>query len=39
LLNDTAERQRRSEASRAHVKDFSWQAHWNGLQRIYQSLS
>jgi len=39
LLNDTAERQRRSEASRAHVMDFSWQAHWNGLQRIYQSLS
>lgn len=39
LLNDAAERQRRAEASRAHVKDFSWQAHWNGLQRIYQSLS
>ena len=39
LLNDSAERQRRSEASREHVKDFSLQAHWNGLQRIYQSLS
>ena len=39
LLLDTAERQRRAEASRAHVKDFSWQAHWNGLQRIYQSLA
>jgi glycosyltransferase involved in cell wall biosynthesis len=39
LLNDAAERQRRSDASRAHVKEFSWQAHWNGLQRIYQSLS
>ncbi len=39
LLNDADERQRRAEASRAHVKDFSWQDHWNGLQRIYQSLS
>jgi len=39
LLNDADERQRRCAASRAHVKDFSWQAHWNGLQRIYQSLS
>jgi glycosyltransferase involved in cell wall biosynthesis len=39
LLNDATERQRRAEASLAHVKDFSWQAHWNGLQRIYQSLS
>lgn len=39
LFNDATERQRRSEASRVHVKEFSWQAHWNGLQRIYQSLS
>lgn len=39
LLFDPRERARLAEASRAHAMSFTWQAHWDGLIKIYQGLS